>query len=244
MDATRPSRAPVLSLTILDEDTLDDGVLTSTSNVLVVARHPDTNHTHPDVVSVPTQRLPGALLADVVASARSLGPGVDGATTLYAGGVVDSAENSGHHPVIFATESLLARKLGLADALERGTFRFRAALRAVVAGTAVYDNFDGPDVYEPIDMLNVVVALPRAVVPVHVPSYRLAAWATVGSFVAGVDARDPSLIAPQLDPIQLCVHGVCLSAARASIETLIGRVPLDSSEPPVVASAPILHPLG
>jgi hypothetical protein len=63
------TRSPVLSLTVLDAATLDDGVLLPDSSVLIVARRPGTNPTHPNVISVPTQRVPESLHRDIVATA-------------------------------------------------------------------------------------------------------------------------------------------------------------------------------
>jgi hypothetical protein len=226
------TRSPVLSLTVLDAATLDDGVLLPDSSVLIVARRPDANPTHPNVISVPTQRLPESLYHDIVATATpDERPSTEG-VFLYRDGDVDSRVDNGHSPLIFAVESLLGRKLGLSEGLESGAVHFRAGLRSLVQGTAVYDNFGADDVYEPIDMLNLVVLLTagRGTLPAVTRSYGPIGWTTVESFLDGVESRDPRRIEPTLDSIEFCVHGVCLSAARETLVSLLGKRPLTSRE--------------
>jgi hypothetical protein len=51
--------APVLALTLVDGGSLSPaGKVTIDSRVLLAVRDPETNETHPGVVSVPTQRIP------------------------------------------------------------------------------------------------------------------------------------------------------------------------------------------
>ncbi len=217
-------RSPVLSLTVLDARSLDAGVIRPDSRVLIVARRPETNPTHPNVVSVPTQRIPQSLYTDLIETTTYLGEEAGRAISHYADGAVSNAAINGHHPLIFAVEALLARKLGLADDLEHDSCRFRAALRTRVGGAAVYENIGEEGTYEPVSMLNVVVELEReSEVPVSSSSYSLMAWAAVESFLEGVESRDPTQISPQLDPIEFCVHGVCLQAAQASLNHLLNR---------------------
>jgi hypothetical protein len=198
--------------------------------VLVVVRDAAANPTHPNVVSVPTQRIPLQLYDAIIASGRFVGEEPDRHAAFFDGGVISSAD-SGHDATVHATEALLARKLGLADRLESGLVRFRAALRARVDGTAVYDNLGGDAIFEPISMLNVVVAIDSAQdeIPLMTTSYSLLAWTSVAQFVRGVDARAAHVVSPALDSIELCVHGVCLDAARASLMQLVGRMPLGST---------------
>ena len=225
MDST--ARAPVLSLTVLDGNSLRSGRVETDAQVLVVVRDAGTNPTHPNVVSVPTQRLPASLYDDIVASADVAGDDVAGNVRFFRGGLVDTSSDSGHHPVVYAVEALLARKLGLAEPLERDQLRLRAALRARVDGVAVYETGGEPE-YEHISMLNVLVELAdgRALVPIRTGSYSLIAWTEVAQFVAGVRSRDAGTISPALDAIELCVHGVCLAAAEAVLSHLLGHAPL------------------
>lgn len=222
-------RSPVLSLTVIDGSTLHHGRLEADSQVLAVVRHEDTNPTHPNVVSVPTQRLPRSLYDDLLASAQVIGEDASVGAQFFEGGTVDNGTDNGHYPIIYALEALLARKLGLAEALERGDFGVRAALRARVDGVAVYETTGMEPTYEKVSMLNVVVEIGdgRAQLPIRTSSYSLMAWADVLQFIDGVRSRDPTTISPTLDSIDLCVHGVCLMAAEASLSNLLGHPPLD-----------------
>jgi len=218
-------RAPILSLTVLDASSLDDRKVSMSSRVLVVARRAETNSTHPNVVSVPTQRLPSALYSAILDSADPLGGEAE--RSYFRGGVVENGKINGHHPVVFAVEALLARKLGLADDLEHDRCRFRAALRTEVGGVALYDNLGPQNVYEPVSMLNVVVEVQSQSSPLQLEtsSYSMVAWTTVQAFLEGVERKDPAHISQKLDPLEFCVHGVCLQAAQASLEHLLDRQP-------------------
>lgn len=230
-DADTP-RSPILSLTVLDARSLDGGVVSPDSRVLVAARSPETNPTHPNVISVPTQRIPQSLCDALIESATHRGEEPGRTVSHFGGGVVDNSAINGHHPLIFLVEALLARKIGLAADLEHDHCRFRAALRTRVSGVAVYENICDQNVYEPVDMLNVVIELEQqGELPMATSSYSLMAWVSVESFLEGVESRDPTRISPQLDAIEFCVHGVCLQAARASLESLLSRQPFSEHVP-------------
>ena len=92
MNAMGESSSPVLSLTVLDARTLPEGILRPDSLLLVVVRRPDCNPTHPNVVSVPTQRLPRSLFCELLHGARELSGEMH--SSRYAGNDVDSA--AGH----------------------------------------------------------------------------------------------------------------------------------------------------
>lgn len=215
------SFSPVLSLTVLDACSLRQGVLRLDSRMLVVVRRPTSNPTHPNVVSVPTQRLPRWLFSELVADAEEAACVKPG--SVYAGKELDSHLANGHHPVVYATEALLARKLGAAGLLERSEMRFRAALRSRVAGYAMYDGSSPYGRSEPIDMLNVVVAVndARDAMPAETSSYSHVLWTSVSSFLEALNRRDPTIIDPHLDPVELCIHGLCLAATESSIRTLL-----------------------
>lgn len=221
-----PPRSPVLSLTILDSSTLAEGIVQPDTKVLVVARSAETNKTHPHVVSVPTQRIPQALNDAIVSAAGKVGDDPTSGTAYFRQPEVNNQMHNDHQPLISAVESIMARKLGLADALEREELSFRASLRTRIDGTALYDNLsDSADFYERVSMLNAIVEVrdDRTVLPVRTSSYSVVAWTSVKSFLEGVDRSDSTAIGPEFDPLTFCVHGVCLQAAQASLKHLIGH---------------------
>ncbi len=235
MSIESPPRSPVLSLTVLDSKTLSEGVIQLDSKVLIVARSEAGNRTHPNVVSVPTQRIPQAMSDAIVATADRVGADPTSAITYFRDTGSDSTVHNDHHPLVSAVESLMSRKLGLADALEREELSFRAALRAQVEGAALYENLSDSSVYERVSMLNAIVILreDQATLPMRTGSYSVMAWTSVESFLAGVDRSDPTLIGPEFDPLTFCVHGVCLQAAQASLEHLIGHAIFEREAPSI-----------
>lgn len=240
MSKTERRGSPIVSLTVLDGDSLENGVVRPDSRVLVVARSAETNPTHPNVVSVPTERIPQEVHDSIVTSARCVGDDPTSAVSYFDRAYVDGALHNGHNPIVNATESLLSRKLALAESLEHGLFHYRAALSARVLGTALYDNLGESSVYEPVSMVNVVVelSLERTMLPVRTSSYSVVAWAAVGSFLEGVATSDPTRIAPEFDPLTLCVHGVCLQAAQATLAHVVERPLFADSDP---AEVDLLH---
>lgn len=222
-----------------------EGVVAPSTRVLVVARRPRANPTHPNVVSVPTQRLPPQLYEAIVASATVVGQDVTGHVAYFRDDDVDSAAHNGHAAVLYATEALLARKLGLAEALESERLRYTAGLRARVDGAAVYDNLATADVYEPVAMLNVLVECSDAAdaMPLCTDSYSLIAWTSVEQFIQGVRSRDAAALNPAFDPIELCVHGVCLQAAQATLSHVVGRPAIAAAKRPRPSADLALRPM-
>lgn len=165
----------------------------------------------------------------------------------FTGGVVASDLVNGHSPTLYAAEALLAHKLGLAEAIESNRVSFRAALRARVDGVAVYDNLGPSEVREPVTMLNVVVELARFArdLPNSTGSYSSIRWTSVEHLLRSIETKDPTLIDSAYDPIEICLHGVCLIAAQATLLRRLGRSLFgdeDRSEPanPVVGAG---HPI-
>lgn len=251
MSIESPPRSPVLSLTLLDSNTLSAGIVQPDSKVLVVARSAAANRTHPNVVSVPTQRIPPAMSDAIIATTDQVGADPTSAITYFRDPGADSAVYNDHHPLTSAVESLMARKLGLADALERGDLSFRTALRAQVDGTALYDNLSDQDVYERVSMLNAIVELrdDQINLPMSTSSYSVMAWTSIESFLSGVNRSDPTLISPEFDPLTLCVHGVCLQAAQASLKHLVGHAAFGVEDPStdplyLIPAGPYVLPYG
>jgi hypothetical protein len=72
--------------------------------------------------------------------------------------------------------------------------------------------------------LNVLVELVTGqdAVPLRTATCSLVGWTTVNRFIHGVESRKVEDIAPGFDPIELCVHGVCLDAAVACVRHRLG----------------------
>lgn len=123
-----------------------------------VMRRPKTNPTHPNILSSPTDRIPlgdlNAMLNE--STVQPLRAPCRSGYTFFEPCPVSSHAESGHHPVIYAVDSLLAKKMGVAEALEAGEFPYRAWVAAVLHGKADY-TFQNGRVSEPMRMANIFV---------------------------------------------------------------------------------------
>lgn len=132
-----------------------------------VERRPETNLTHPNVLSAPTDRIPRAVF-DAIPHGREVQPlrkPHRPGYTFFEPCAVSSVGESGHHPLVYAVDSILAKKMGLVDAIESGKFTYRAWLAAVLSGNASYTFPAGSglqNLEEPMRMANVFVEVSDA----------------------------------------------------------------------------------
>jgi len=205
----------VLTLTIIDASTLVDGKVSKDSMVRICVRDEKTNRTHPNVVSVPTQRIPKPLAQIIIAD--SVKTGVHDNTILWKQGLVSNEDVDGRDAVIFAVESLLSRKLGVASILEKDGLSFDAGLAGTHLGVAKYDNLNDE---EKLHMVNIQVYVTNGTdqFPEITASYNFTDWMSVEEFLNAWDNRHN----PESE-IRLCVGGLCcLSTSdilRAQTET-------------------------
>jgi len=133
-----PSIPYVLTLTIVDASTLVNGQITNDSLVLCCVRNHQVNQTHPDVVSVPTQRIPEILAKDILSTSTKIGCQDD--TILWKQRFTSNKNTNGHNSIIYCVESLLSRKLGITAELEKDEIEFEAAVVGTHTGVAKYEN--------------------------------------------------------------------------------------------------------
>lgn len=186
-DATAPlsDYPPVLALTLVRQSTPGQ------CEILCGARTPAANRTHPEVVSVPTLRVPESVATGWLA-ALSEDPRPDG--------------------VLREVTNLLARKLGVADALELGLIDLRLHELSAWQGTSVIgEDADGP-VTEDLTMFNACVEVVSGgdAFPERTASYDPLLWAPVADFVRMVETREVGLLLPELDELMFCAYGLCL----------------------------------
>jgi hypothetical protein len=215
--------SPVVSLTILDGETLGEkGLITRGTRMVAVARSAAANPTHPNVISVPTQRVPRALLHEL--RAHAIATATRGNAQHFAGEEADSAVSSGHDARVYAAESIFARKFELGKELESGSLRFTARLAVVVAGATTYD---APDqaIEESIEMANlrVVLRLGRAMVPRATTSFARLGWVSVGEFITAARRSDPSALGERFDAAELSIRGLCISSTCSALEYELAR---------------------
>lgn len=225
---TFESSAPVISLTIIDRATLERGVISNTTKVLVVVRDPKTNATHPNVVSVPTQRIPPGLHLEILEAIPEIQELLNGCS--YTTSMVDNGFTNGHNPIIYAVESLLSSKLGLGEHLESGDLSFQAGLRIVKAGKSYHlSNLMSEQVHH-ILMANIIVIVSdgASLFPPSTASYSQISWVEVGQFISMVEQKNPELLGTGLNAIEYCVYGLCLLTTYDLLSKVLCKRPYES----------------
>lgn len=158
--------------------------------ILTGARTEEANRTHPGVVSVPTQRVPEIIAANWLS-------GLDASTGLER-----------------EMEYLLARKLGVADALELKKIRYKIHALGAWQGTSIIgENQRGP-VTEDLTMFNACVEIVEGaeLVPPETASYDPLFWTPVPKFLSMVASRDVGALG--VDSLLLfCAYGLCLETS-------------------------------
>ncbi len=216
--------SPALALAIIDSTGRPPSETRPDSPVLLGIRCPEANATHPNVVSVPTQRLPGAFLLEMVAACTLLR--ASETAWFFSFPEVANTRENGHHPVIFLIESLLSRKLGVARALERGGIEFTAGFFSLTTGIAHYGD-EGPyGTAERMVMGNLWVAVTRGFdqFPERTESFSRV-------FAAGLAVLDHAkatgditgLAGGQLDPAVHSIGGVCIASTINALRYRLGE---------------------
>lgn len=218
--------APVLALTIVDASTTASfESINSSSLVLVGVRDPETNSTHPNVLSVPTKRVPNGVLGAI--EVEILQENSVGTSTTYILNELDPDQRTnGHNSLFFAVKSILAEKLGVAEQIELGNVRFETRLEAMVVGTVKH-----PDFEEKTCMYNASVLLTGAsLVPDKTSSYRSLIWTPSENFIRAAESKDLTEVSHELNPFEFCIHGLCIMSSFNVLAFRFGRQPYPFDE--------------
>jgi len=209
-----PERAIVYGISCLIFSAWDPSRL-----LLGVRTATPTSPRHPGVLSTPTLRVPSVLFNACGAGDLSAAP--DGVirelrgkpSRLVGAGLSQS-------PDVFAVETLLARKLGLATVLVTGELRGTAAAVAV-AVDSVHDPL-GTELTERTALLSYAVQLTAGseFVPEATASYSRLFWADAGLIREAVRARDALIVDETLNPFEVCIDGLCIKSAAHLSERL------------------------
>ena len=243
---TESNPTPVLVLTVFDGNTLgSDGEITEKTRMLVGGRSGETNLTHPDVISTPTQRVPKSVLDDILRLSQQAEvttqtelrfPERVSRVIALETPVYDSKES--HNPVVYAVRSLLSAKLGLAEALEKNEVHFTATPVTSLVGSVLYAVLEGQTAAQferhavPVtiggeqymqeyhQMLNVRVVLDNPdLVPAGTPSYSNLYWMTVAQFNQMNQTRDLRHVSgiSMEQAFGYCIHGLCLMTSSVYV---------------------------
>lgn len=197
----------VLAITVTDSNTTSKShrILPSTQ-MLIGVRSEETNLTHPNIVSVPTQRLPSSLAEDILSIE----------TESYYGN-----ENvSGHNSMIYAVESLLLRKIFDAELIEANKIIFSVKFGHFEEGFAHYGEpissaqkqYGSKELLRMIN-LHVDINLNKFKIPKKTASYSVLKWVSVKDFRKMMVGKDTHHVG--LDPFGFCVAGLCVETSEA-----------------------------
>jgi len=194
--------SPVLALTVTRQ--VEHG-----REVMVGVRSATANTTHQRVVSVPTKRI------DDVELARRLVQ-----DTSHACGRERTATAAGLRGVV---EHLMARKLGMADALELSEVHYEPLCLDMWQGISLIGFERGKDVTELLTMFNVALEL-HAGEPEHrTASYDRIDWVRTEHFRRAArtrEVRDLGLDITPYDGIDLCIRGLCIETSILMLDRL------------------------
>lgn len=193
---------PGLALTLVRPSKAIEG-----QDVLVGVRTKD-NVTHEGVLSVPTVRVPNVL-------AERWKP-VTGARMI-------SADEIRSRPwlvadLAYVIENLLARKLGVADALEHHEVAFRVESLLALQGESLIGVEGDTEIVEKLTMFCAQVRWDEGNdVPRSTAAYDPLLWVPEDRFADMVRTRDVSALDAGLDAIDVCVRGLCIDGAARSL---------------------------
>ena len=186
--------------------------------ILLGVRQPSTvSDRHPGVLSTPTLRIPRALFEALGAPPWSTARG-DRVRLLEDQPVLRTGPKSFGEPAAFAVEHLMSRKLGLAEALARGTMR--AAMRAV---TLAVDDVDDPLATGAIERtfmvgFDVIIEEGAELIPERTSSYSRLLWADTELLAEALKRKDALIVDDSLNPFEVCIGGLCVQSAVHHLE--------------------------
>lgn len=224
---------PVLSLSVFSESPT-----TAELEVLTAIRRNETP-THPHVVSTPTSRFPKAFEVPLF-DAKSKNLAITAQARLDNVTVRPNVSVACFRPNIeelpnrgavlpFVTHELLARKLGMADGLQRtaaGKPVGTVSLSQVSIGFSyVSDILDENGIehplFEPLVLYVVAMRLiDRRLIPDQSVAYRNLSWVPNDEFITGHLRKDSRLLIPDIndkDEATVCVRGLCLVSTSSVI---------------------------
>lgn len=186
--------------------------------LLGVRRLTPTTERHPGVLSTPTMRIPAQVFAlmrgDAVAQ-----PTESGMVHIRSGRQFAVGDSTFYLDVgAFAIETILARKLGLAETLVLK--KFKATARAeLIALENVRDPL-GTTQEEWTQMLSyaVVVTEGSELIPKESVAYSRLIWAPSDLVGGALYGKDALLLDDTLDPFEVCIDGLCVRSAVALLE--------------------------
>lgn len=217
------SGAAVLGLTIINVVDKSKGI-TCKDKILLCIRDPLTNINHPNVVSVPTQRIPMSLYRDIISSADSYN--IQSPYVLFNGDFISNDRYRGNNPVIFSVEATIFRKISIFnDGYINGGLCFDARLISATSNVLHYPRNNGKVISEYVNMLNIIVYLYNPTIfPANSWKYSNMKWVEIGGFLEAFNKRDVSYIGVDMNIIGCDIYGLCVSSSFAALNSIISNI--------------------
>ena len=189
-------------------------------NIQLVVRDPRTNKNHPNVISTATIRIPRALFLTMLNQAKFVA--CHGSTSIVSSRDWTNGPSAGEIPALHAVQAVLSQKLGVSNALELGELVFTARLCSVATTCRSGFKVDRHNADSMIAMLTIAVSILRGAdcFPNRTTSYSHIKWVSIEKFISAVRSKDPSRI--DLDPIEFCIRGLCISSAYDALGFYVG----------------------
>jgi hypothetical protein len=122
------------------------------------------------------------------------------------------------HPEAFILESLFARKLGLSGALTMRRFGAEASALTVAVDDVEDPLATGAAEWTSMITYSVTITNGAGEVPLQSESYSRLIWADAALLGRAVDSRDALLLDSSLNPLEVCIQGLCVRSAVFAIE--------------------------
>lgn len=190
---------PVLSVVLIDRRN-------GRQAVLVGIRNEAVNVNHPNVVSVPTMRLPLDLASAVLAQVEE---------QRLPSSIIQP--QIAHDPLGYSIWTLLAAKVGLADAIERQAFDVSPKVGCLLQGESLIGYENGEDITEKLTMINVLCVVDRGhdEVPHRNAVFSHFEWLDYDELVGAAATKDLSDLNDPFTAPEVCIHGLCIKTAVA-----------------------------
>lgn len=172
--------------------------------ILMGIRDPHVNKRHPGVLSTITQRIP-QIVADSLPTASPDKQGV-GATPTHKG------------ILSYVAESVLCRKLELSNMLE--TEQLSGSVAFARQMTELVDDPLGSQLKELTSMITMRLLIEQGaeLIPATSTSYLRLSWVEKRQLGIAYHARDALILVPDADPFMVCIHGLCVKSAVATLD--------------------------
>lgn len=221
--------SPVISLAIIDRSTTKNGLIVPSTKIYTAVRNPNYHLTDPDVISLPTQRVPVEFGQDslpwyMTTDITETGDEERGRRVEVMWRKRNVYDLHSIKPIRRHVQKLLDTKLGVTQAMkERRLSIHSATIESSILGK-VYGTDEDPE--NGTEMLHMIGLRVDAAFregtnpfPEETDAYYSAQFMPVEEFTDLVENKNPYLVRRFGDISKVCVRGLCVLAGNKIIKT-------------------------